>query len=685
MNQRLCDIVGYTRDELLQLTFQDLTHPEDLGADLEQVRQMLAGTQKTYALEKRYIHKRGATVWIRLTVALVRGESEARLRLFIDHAPAALAMLDREMRYLAVSRRWLKDYGLDDCELLGRSHYEIFPEISEAWRDVHRRVLAGEVLRADEERFVRYDGTAQWLRWEVRPWYTSDGAVGGIVIFSEDITERKEAEGKARQGELVLDSVFQALPDLFFLMDPDGTIRDYRAQQSADLYVPPKAFLGRRMQDVFRGDIGQLVQRKMVEIGERGGLATCEYDLTVSGDARRFEARLTRLPRGGQFIAVVRDITREYQDRRLLAGSEARYRRLFEHNPAPMLVYERGSLRLLAVNEAFTSHYGYSPDEVPGMRLPDLYPAAEKQRLIDCEAGLAGLVDVGEWRHMKKNGSLIDVEVRSHDLCYEGQATRLAVITDVTGRKRLQDEISRLNAELDQRVRQRTVELENVNKELQTFTYSVSHDLKAPLRGIDGYSRLLLDEHREQLDDEGRLFLDNVRNGVAQMSRLIEDLPAYSRMERRSLHRQSINLSAQVSAVLAPRSADIQARGVLVEVALLGLTAHADPEGLGTVLRNLLDSALKFTRDSRPPTVTINAVATDASIILSIKDNGIGFDMRFHDRIFAIFQRLQRAEDFPGTGVGLAIVHKAVQRMAGRVWAESAPGQGATFYVELPR
>ncbi|HRD91730.1 MAG TPA: PAS domain S-box protein, partial [Accumulibacter sp.] len=164
MNQRLCDIVGYTRDELLQLTFQDLTHPEDLGADLEQVRQMLAGTQKTYALEKRYIHKRGATVWIRLTVALVRGESEARLRLFIDHAPAALAMLDREMRYLAVSRRWLKDYGLDDCELLGRSHYEIFPEISEAWRDVHRRVLAGEVLRADEERFVRYDGTAQWLR-----------------------------------------------------------------------------------------------------------------------------------------------------------------------------------------------------------------------------------------------------------------------------------------------------------------------------------------------------------------------------------------------------------------------------------------------------------------------------------------------------------------------------------------
>lgn len=610
----------------------------------------------------------------------------ARLRLFIEHAPAALAMLDRELRYMAVSRRWLTDYRLEGGNILGRSHYEVFPEVPEHWRAINNRALAGEVVRADEDRFERADGSVQWLRWEVRPWHAADGDIGGIVIFTEDITAHKEAEARAREGELVLDSVFQALPDLFFLMDADGTIRDYRARHDSSLYVPPERFLGRRMAEVLPADVGSLFARKIAEIGEQGSLATFEYDLLLPGGVRRFEARLTHLPDRTRLIAVVRDITREHQDRLLLAASEARYRQLFEQNPAPMLVYERGSLRMLAVNDAFTGHYGYSRSEALALRLTDLYAEAERQPIVDLAAQLTGLAYVGEWHHLKKDGSLITIEARSHDMDYEGRSARIAVITDITERKRLEDEIQQLNAELEERVRQRTAELAAANKELETFTYSVSHDLKAPLRGIDGYSRLLLEDHQAALDEEGRLFLHNIRHGTEQMSQLIEDLLAYSRMERRTLSDQKVDLAPLVARVLDERRADIQARGMVVATeGLAGLAARGDPEGLAIALRNLVDNALKFSRDSRPPTLTIRGTAGEKSTILEIRDNGIGFDMQFHDRIFDIFQRLQRAEDFPGTGVGLAIVRKAMQRMGGRAWAESAPGCGAAFHLELPR
>lgn len=284
----------------------------------------------------------------------------------------------------------------------------------------------------------------------------------------------------------------------------------------------------------------------------------------------------------------------------------------------------------------------------------------------------------GQVRHMESQGGVI------RDA--QGRVAQVVVVSrDITDRKRLEAEVRQLNADLEERVKARTAELASANKELETFTYTVSHDLKAPLRGIDGYSRLLQEDHLHQLDEEGRLFLANVRQGVEQMSQLIDDLLAYSRMERRNLHGMPLDLGRQVEAILAERRADLEARGVEVSVDLDGLTARADPDGLAMVLRNLVDNAVKFSRDSHPPRIAISAETTEQSVILRIRDNGIGFDMQFHDRIFDIFQRLQRAEDYPGTGVGLAIVRKAMQRMGGRVWAQSAPGQGATFCLELPR
>jgi len=237
---------------------------------------------------------------------------------------------------------------------------------------------------------------------------------------------------------------------------------------------------------------------------------------------------------------------------------------------------------------------------------------------------------------------------------------------------------------LEERVRERTIQLEAANKELETFAYSVSHDLKAPLRGIDGYSRFLLDDYASQLDEDGQLFIHNIQQGAEQMNTLIDDLLAYSRVERRPLHSDVLDIARSVERIVAERAEEIAARGATVRIDLPPLTAHADLEGLAQVLRNLLDNALKFGHAGLPLQIEIGGQAGETAIQLWVKDNGIGFDPKFNDRIFEIFQRLQRVEDYPGTGVGLAIARKAIQRMGGRIWAESAPGQGAMFFLELP-
>jgi len=368
-------------------------------------------------------------------------ESREQLKLFVEYdAPAALAMVDREMRYLACSQRWRSDYGLHDRDLVGVGHYEVSPEIGEEWKAVHRRCLAGEIISSEDDCFVRADGSVQWLRWEVRPWYQG-GAIGGIAMSSEDITYQK-------QSEMVL---------------------------------------------------------------------------------------------------------------------------------------------------------------------------------------------------------------------------------------------QQLNTDLEERIASRTAELKTLNQSLESFVYSVSHDLKAPLRGVEGYSRLLEEDYADRLDDEGRLFIRNIRTGVRWMNELIDDLLAYSRMERCQLEPAALDLSALVYQTLKEFHEDIVANGVEVIAGLPPLMVNGDHDGLALVLRNLLDNAIKFSQHAAYPRIEFGFESDNQLIFLWIRDNGIGFDMKYNQRIFKIFERLHRQEDYPGTGIGLALVGKAIHRMGGQIWAQSTLGEGATFHLQLPK
>jgi len=252
-------------------------------------------------------------------------------------------------------------------------------------------------------------------------------------------------------------------------------------------------------------------------------------------------------------------------------------------------------------------------------------------------------------------------------------------------RQRARQALDRLNAELEERIAVRTAALDAKSRELETFAYSVAHDLKAPLRGIDGYSRLLLEDHAAELNDEGRLFLQTIHGSTEEMSQLIDDLLEYSRLERREFKPNLVELGPLITTIVEQKKREATETPIDFVVNVNGGSVTADQNGLIQSLRNYLDNAVKFSGKATNPRIEVGAQETVKNCLIWVRDNGVGFDMKYHDRIFDIFQRLNANEEYPGTGIGLAIVRKAMERMGGRAWAESQPGEGATFYLEIPK
>jgi len=238
--------------------------------------------------------------------------------------------------------------------------------------------------------------------------------------------------------------------------------------------------------------------------------------------------------------------------------------------------------------------------------------------------------------------------------------------------------------ELEKRVDERTKELKLKNKELETFTYTVSHDLKAPLRGISGYATLLMEDYSHQLDAEAKRYLDNLVTSTERMSLLIEDLLAYSRVERREIKKSNVNLNELVDKITHEYQHAATTKNLHFKKEIEYGTVFTDQEALTQALRNLIDNAVKFTREQPEAEIWIRTNKLDDHCLISIEDNGIGFDMKYYDKIFEIFQRLHLSEEYPGTGIGLAVVRKAVERLGGKIWAVSQPGEGSTFFMELP-
>ena len=254
---------------------------------------------------------------------------------------------------------------------------------------------------------------------------------------------------------------------------------------------------------------------------------------------------------------------------------------------------------------------------------------------------------------------------------------------DITDQKRAEHELRELSRTLEDRVKERTVELTAANKELEAFAYSVSHDLRSPLRGIDGFSKALLDDYQDKLDDTGKDYLNRVRAGTQRMGTLIDDLLELSRLTRTEMHRQRLDLGEMARKITIELQRDEPDRRAEFEIAP-GLTGSGDRVLVEAALENLLRNAWKFTGQCERATIEVGVTAHDGERVYHVRDNGAGFDMAYADKLFGPFQRLHDATEYPGTGIGLAIVHRVILRHGGRVWAEGEVDKGATFYFTLP-
>ncbi len=406
--------------------------------------------------------------------------------------------------------------------------------------------------------------------------------------------------------------------------------------------------------------------------------------LALTGTARaisdHYDFSVRAVKRGDDELGLLTDAFNQ-----LLTQIHA-YKAALDEHAIVAITDPRG--RIIYVNDKFCDISKYARDELLGQDHRIINSGHHPKEFI---RGLwttisQGRVWKGEIKNRAKDGSIYWVDTTIVPfLKPDGKPYQyVAIRADITARKLVEQEIRRLNHELEARVRDRTAQLEAANKELEAFSYSVSHDLRAPLRHIDGFVGLLVKSDGQTVSERGRSYLETISGSAKQMGQLIDDLLAFSRMGRSEMHLAPVDLNELLEEVLPSLRSEYQARNIVWHKAPLPVV-HGDRSMLRQVLVNLLTNALKYTRPRDPAIIEIGC-RTDrpGESAVFVRDNGVGFDMKYSDKLFGVFQRLHRSEEFEGTGIGLANVRRIILRHGGRTWAESETGAGATFGFSLP-
>jgi len=832
----------------------------------------------------------------------------------IRHNRSAVAVHDKDLKYIYVSQKYIDEFNVKESDILGKHHYEVFPELPQKWRKVHQKALAGEISSAEKDPFYRNDGSVQWTRWECRPWYESDGTIGGIIIYTEVINERIEAEEELKSNYALLQIAGQTAKfggwhvnlekNICIWSDAVADIHEMPHGYSPPLkegisfYAPEwwekitKVFndcaqmdipydeemeiitakgnrvwvrtIGKAVKDENNKIIGvagsfqditkqRLYQNQIQEKNEfiqtvldklPIGIAINEIDKgnaiymneqftkiygwpeeelkdvseffnmvypdedyrnTIqkrvtedisSGDASRMHwenIKVTHKDGSHRYVnafniplihqnvmvSTVMDITgikkaeESLQRIEWMLSKKAKagkwtqtpvYGDLSELNTSRLILDSVGkkilediasdTLRLL---ETATTVYEKNGDFTFGIfasswcsfidqasrelcgtnnnkEAPDSgkwlchefcwkeasLSAIESGRLVDieCKGGIhlyalpvyagnevIGAISFGYGDPPQDQETLSELaekykvpvdELLKRAKEYETRPPyiiemakeRLQVsanlIGEIVSRKSTEKKILELNEQLEDRIKERTEQLEASNKELEAFSYSVSHDLRAPLRHINGYVNMLNEKFHSDLPEKAQYYLTTVSDAAKQMGTLIDDLLQFSRTSRQEMEKTKIEMNVLVKDVIEIIKQSTEKREIIWKVQDLP-QVFGDLVMLKQVWVNLLDNAVKYTRNTQKAKVSIGYKDEKKKFVFFVRDNGVGFNMKYAHKLFGVFQRLHSRAEFDGTGIGLAHSQRIIHKHNGRMWAEAEPGKGATFFFSLPK